>query len=56
LTETNRRDIVEKLAGGEATFNTLAQPLKMSLSGAAWWYKATSSAAPAASTRSAFRT
>jgi len=33
LTDTNRRAIVEKLASGKATVNTLAQPLKMSLSG-----------------------
>ncbi|HTS48466.1 MAG TPA: metalloregulator ArsR/SmtB family transcription factor [Bryobacteraceae bacterium] len=33
LADPTRRAIVEKLATGEATVNTLAQPLKMSLPG-----------------------
>ena len=33
LADPNRRAILEKLAKGEATVNTLAEPLKMSLPG-----------------------
>jgi DNA-binding transcriptional ArsR family regulator len=33
LADPTRRAIIEKLATGEATVNTLAQPLKMSLPG-----------------------
>ena len=33
LADPTRRAIVEKLANGEATVNTLAEPLKMSLPG-----------------------
>ena len=33
LADPNRRAIIEKLAKGEATVNTLAKPLKMSLPG-----------------------
>jgi DNA-binding transcriptional ArsR family regulator len=33
LADPTRRAILEKLAGGEATVNTLAKPLKMSLPG-----------------------
>jgi len=33
LADPTRRAIVEKLASGEATVNTLAEPLKMSLPG-----------------------